>query len=282
MKKQKIDEPTTHLKTRKKHAAKRAAARKVVHQSRPLHRHIALNPLSVFGLLCVGVLLATFTMGAAAGTITVTAVNPAPPLTDPAVITSPVDGTQTADENQIVAGTCPSDSYVDILNNGNLAAEEVCTSNTFEVQVDLSAGANHIQAQDYNITNSPGPISTGVTVTYTPPPPPPAPPAAPQAPPVTTAVPQQLVVTQVDFDVPLNVTQVSDVSYQPTFAGIAPPFSKVLVVVHSDVFTCSTVTNAQGYWSCTLPDYLPTAVHHVDVSAITPQGTRLTQSSRLK
>ena len=280
MKKQKIDGPSLRLKKKKSHTthtAKRAAARKAVRQSRPLHRHIALNPLSVFGLLCVGVLLATFTMSAAAGTITVTATYPAPPLTQPAVITSPVDGTQTSEENQVVEGTCPDSSYVDVLDNGNFQAEETCTGETFQVQFDLTSGTNYLQAQDYNVTNSPGPTSTGVTVTYTPPPPPPTPPPTQtQTTQVTTAVPQQLVVTQVDLNVPLDATPIPDISYQPTFAGIAPPFSKIYIVVHSDVFTCNTVTDAEGYWSCTLPADLPAAIHHVDVSAVTPQGTNLT------
>lgn len=277
-------------KARTKHSVKRAAARKMIRHYRPFHRHIALSPLGVLAMLCAGVLLGTFTIDAAAGTwmtqpgtITVTAEKPAPALTDPAVLETPTDGTQTSTQQVVASGTCPANSYVIVLDNGdNMEGEQLCTNGTFDVGFDLSTGANLIQAQDYNVTNDAGPTSPGVTVTYTPPPPP--------TPPVTTttttttttetqpktAVPTELLVTQVDLGVPLEVTGIQDISYQPTFSGVAPPFSKIFIVVHSNVFTCDSVTNAQGYWSCTLPDYLPAEVHHVDVSAKTPQGTTLT------
>jgi hypothetical protein len=58
----------------------------------PWHVHIALHPMSVLALLCVGVLLVSFTLNALADSYQVTAVVPAPPLTEPAIITSPVDG----------------------------------------------------------------------------------------------------------------------------------------------------------------------------------------------
>jgi len=287
MKKQKKSKLGLPLKTKTtaKHVAKRAAAKKVVRHNRPLHKHLVLSPLGVFGLLCVGVLLVTFTLKAAAGTtaqgtITVNGTYPAPPLTDPAVITSPDDGLQTTTQALVVAGTCPDNSYVEVMDNGVLSAQQTCTSGGFQVNLDLTSGSNAIQAQDYNVTNSPGPSSTGITVTYTPPPPPPSTTTPPQTPTVapaaqTTATPLTLLVTQVDLGVPLNVTSVQDISYQPTFAGVAPPFSKIFIVVHSDVYHCDTVATAQGYWTCTLPNFLPVDVHHVDVSATTPDGRTL-------
>ena len=175
MKKQKKGVVSVRLKSKTKHATKKAAARRVIRSSRPLHRYIALNPLSIFAMLCIGVLLATFTMNAAAGSYTVTAVNPAPLLTQPAIISSPEDGLQTSTQDLEVEGTCPGNSYVEILDNGSVSAEESCTLNEFAVDFDLVPGTNLIQAQDYNSTNSPGPVSAGVTVTYTPPPLPPSP-----------------------------------------------------------------------------------------------------------
>jgi len=284
MRRQKITEPMVRSKAKQKHSAKKAAVRKIVHNNRPLHRHIALSPLSTFALLCVGVLLATFTVKAIADSYTVTAVYDAPRLTIPAIITSPTDGTQTTTEAETVSGTCPVNSYVALIDNGNAVGYQNCIANAFAIGLDLSAGDNILQAQDYNVTNSAGPSSSSITVTYTPPPPPPpvvtpTPPVVTQTtttPPPVIATPQELIVTQVDLGIPFIVTSVQDISYRPTFAGIAPPFSRIFIVIHSNAYTCDTTTSDQGYWSCTLPDYLPAEVHHVDVSAKTPQGATLT------
>jgi hypothetical protein len=264
---------------KKKAPAKVVAARKTIRAQRPLHRHIALHPITVFTLLCVGVLLATLTLNALAASYTVTLSIPAPPLTLPAVITSPADGYQTSTEALTVSGTCPDNSYVNLSDNGSFVGTYTCVSNTFQIALDLSSGENQLQAQDYNVTDAPGPTSGTVTVTYTPPPPPPAPPtppSQPSAPNTTIATPQELIVTEVSLGVPYVQNILPNISYQPTIAGIAPAYSRINIVIHTNPYTCNTTADAQGYWSCTLSTALPAEVHTVDVTAITPQGNVLT------
>lgn len=262
---------------KKKTPAKVAAARKTIRAQRSLHRHIALHPITVFALLCVGVLLATYTLHALADSYTVHLLIPAPALTQPAVITSPIDGFQTSVEALTVSGTCPDNSYVNLSDNGTFIGTDTCIANAFQVGLDLSSGENQLQAQDYNVTDAAGPTSTPITVTYTPPPPPPTPPPAqPSTPNTSVATPQELIVTQVDLSVPYQQNEVPNISYQPTIAGIAPAYSHIVIVIHTNPYTCATTADAQGYWSCTLSAALPAEVHTVDVSATTPQGNVLT------
>jgi hypothetical protein len=285
---------------KKKPSAKVVAARKAIRQKQPLHRRFALQPITIMGLMCVGVLLCAFTLNALADSITVSATVPAPPLTDPAVITSPLDGSSTASQDITVAGNCPDNSYVNVSDNGYVVGSYNCASNTFEIGMELTLGSNQLQAQDYNITNSAGPTSSAITVNYTPGPnlpsgdttggtatatPPatalsaPTPSAPITNPTATTTVttPVQLVVTQVDVSIPyISQSLTPVVSFQPTITGVAPPYSYVVIVIHSDFYTCTTYANAQGYWTCEVPSNLPSAIHTVNVSAKTPQGSDLT------
>jgi hypothetical protein len=164
------------------------------------------------------------------------------------------------------------------------AGTDTCTSGVFQISLDLTPGDNLLQAQDYNITNAPGPASPPVTVTYTPPvspTPPPRNPSINTAPSSTTAssvaVPSELLVTQVDTTVPYTSPDATpSVSYIPTLAGIAPPYSKVVIMLHPNDYTCTTYANTQGYWRCQLPYNLPDAIYTVDVTATTLRGTPLT------
>jgi hypothetical protein len=61
---------------RNKPPSKATEARRALRAHRPLHRHIALHPINIFALLCVGVLLVTFTLNAVADSYIVTAVVP--------------------------------------------------------------------------------------------------------------------------------------------------------------------------------------------------------------
>jgi hypothetical protein len=288
---------------KKKPSAKVIAAKKAIRQKQPLHRRFALQPVTIMMLMCVGVLLCTFTLNALADSITVTATVPAPALSDPAVITNLTDGYQTSTQDISVQGTCPDNSYVNLSDNGYVVGSYNCTDNAFQIGMDLTLGSNQLQAQDYNITNSAGPTSPSITVTYTPAPSVPAedtsggttsatPPAtaltapAPSAPVTnptaitTIATPVQLVVTQVDVSIPyISQSLTPVVSYEPTLSGIAPPYSYVVIVIHSDFYTCTTYANAQGYWSCAVPSNLPSQIHTVNVSAKTPQGADLTYPS---
>ena len=152
MKKQKV-KPSKRNAPNRPQTTKLPAPRK-----RRLHVHIALHPMSILVLLCAGVLLAASTWSAFAAIVTVKAVVPAPPLTEPAVITSPAGDEQTTTQLLSVQGTCPDNSYVTLSDNGLLAGVVTCSSGAFTISLDLSPGSNELQAQDYNITNDAGPV----------------------------------------------------------------------------------------------------------------------------
>jgi hypothetical protein len=264
------------LATPKKKPTKRVAAKQAIRRKRPLHKHIALHPINILVLLCVGVLLVAFTISALADSYTVGAVVPAPPLTSPAVITYPLHNAQFSVQALTVGGTCPQNSYTNLSNNGVYVGTGMCSSNsTFQVATDLTAGPNQFIAQDYNITNAPGPSSPSVTVTYTAPSSPPTS-VVPVSSPAMVA-PVTLQVTQVDTSIPY-ISQSTNpiISDQPTMSGVAPPFSYITVVIHSNPYTCTTRANSQGYWSCTLSENLPPAIHTIDVTATTPEGRTIT------
>ncbi|HEY4161150.1 MAG TPA: Ig-like domain-containing protein [Candidatus Saccharimonadales bacterium] len=230
--------------------------------------------MSILTLLCTGVLLAACTLNALAATTTVNAVVPAAPLTAPAVITNPASGAQTSVQSLTVQGTCPDDSYVTLSDNSLLAGVVNCSSGAFSISLDLSPGSNELQAQDYNITNAAGPVSSPVIVTYTPPST--SSPSQP-APGGRIAVPTRLLVTRVGGNTPYGSSKNPlIVSLQPTLTGVAPPGSKVAIAVDSNPPACTTTANSQGYWSCTLPNALPPGIHTVHITATTPQGNVLT------
>lgn len=78
-------------------------------------------------------------------------------------------------------GTCPADSYIKLYRNSVFSGSAWCVSGSFDIETTLSAGINTLQAQDYNITDNPGPTTSPVNVTYAQPVPPPLPAAAPSA-----------------------------------------------------------------------------------------------------
>lgn len=146
--------------------------------NRPLHKRIALHPASIVAILAIGVCLAVTTLRSQALTLDVSAKVSAPPLTAPAIITSPHDQDRFQIGQIVVSGTCPDNSYVKIYDNGNFSGVSLCTNNAFSVVVTLTQGANILQAKDYNITDDEGPESPPITVYYDVPVPP-APPTLP-------------------------------------------------------------------------------------------------------
>ncbi len=158
-------------KTRSKHIVKRTtASRKRIVRHRKLHKRIFLHPLMNLFLMCVGVVLVSSTlMHSNAANTTISATVEAPELTDPAVITSPPDGTIFSSTPITVQGTCPDNSYVTLTRNGQFSGVDICTNNVFQIQTDLFSGGNQLVVQDYNTTNEAGPQSLSVNVTYNPP-----------------------------------------------------------------------------------------------------------------
>lgn len=251
-------------------------AKRKVRDNRPLHRIIAFHPINFLFLLCAGVLLAASTFSATAASYSVNGEVLAPIPTAPAVITNPTDNQQLSPQVQTVSGTCPADTYVKVSDNSAVAGIAVCDQNgAFTISLSLSSGLNVLTAQDYNVTDNPGPSSSPVDVYYYPPMPPnnPNPPSTP----INTPKPQSSFVSpvsvhllQVDTGIPFNpALQPQLISYKPTLTGTAPPYSLVLVTIHTNPYYCHTYANAQGYWSCTFDQTIPPGVHTVEVAAQT-------------
>jgi hypothetical protein len=123
-------------------------------------------PATVFVLLCLGVLLLGWTFKTAAEDINVTAKVSAAALTEPAVITNPVNNQRFSSIPITVSGTCPDGSYVNVYRNNIFSGSVVCNNKAFELTMDLFPGANELRAQDYNVTDDAGPSSSPITVYY--------------------------------------------------------------------------------------------------------------------
>jgi hypothetical protein len=130
-------------------------------------------PYVVFIFLCIGVLLVGWTFQAEADNITVKAKVSAPLPNGPAVITSPGDGTHFSGVPITVAGTCPTDTYVELYRNDFFSGTALCTTDgNFQLQTDLFPGANQLKARVFNLTDDEGPQPTIITVYYDVPEPP--------------------------------------------------------------------------------------------------------------
>lgn len=133
---------------------------------RPLHKRLAMHPLSMFTLLCTGVLLYGLTTNSFASQ-TIKGVVEAPPLLAPATINTPTDGTTVTTLPITVTGTCPDDSYVNLNVNGAFGGTALCdVNNTYSITASLYPGSNTLTVQDYNITDLPGPHTDPIAVIY--------------------------------------------------------------------------------------------------------------------
>jgi hypothetical protein len=149
--------------------ARKTAIKKSIRRKRPIHKRLLVHPISLFVLLCLGVLIAGTTYQVIADSYDVTASVPAHTLTEGAVITSPSNGYATATSTILVVGTCPDDSYVEISRNGAFSGSAWCDiNNTFSIETGLSPGINILVAQDFNVTDDPGPATPAVNVIYSP------------------------------------------------------------------------------------------------------------------
>ena len=138
-------------------------------QGYPIHKRLLLHPLTLFGLLCVGVLITGWTYRALADTV-ISSVVEASPLLTGAMITSPTDGSVFQTSPIDVSGICPDNSYVELYLNGVFDGVAWCSdSNTFTVETSLFSGVNTLLAQDFNATDQQGPATPSIGVTYSPP-----------------------------------------------------------------------------------------------------------------
>lgn len=166
------------MKTKKSAEKRRKLAK--IRASRKIHKRLLLHPSTVFILLCIGVLLVGWTWKANASSPSdslsydVHARIPAPPLTEPAVITSPANGKHFDSKPIVVTGTCPADSYVKLYRNFVFSGVANCITGRFNIETDLFDGANSLDAQDFNITDDAGPAGSAIIVYYDAPQPVPA------------------------------------------------------------------------------------------------------------
>lgn len=161
MKKQSVNKTKSKLIKHRHKAAIKAR--------RPLHKKFLLHPASVMVILLVGVLLAGWTYQSSAADYTVTAKIPAEPLTEPALITTPANGSHHNNQPITVAGTCPYKSYINLHRNDIFAGTTLCQpAGTFSLQVGLLNGENRLQAHVFNVTDDEGPLGSIVTVFYAP------------------------------------------------------------------------------------------------------------------
>jgi hypothetical protein len=148
-------------------SAQRKKAKRIVKQNRRLHHRIFLHPITVFILLCLGVLIVTMTFRAAAASYTVRGKVPAPPLAEAATISAPADLSITNASIISVQGKCPPASYVVLTRNGAMSGVAVCdANNTYSIETSLYIGTNVLKVQDFNITDDAGPETKEIQVIH--------------------------------------------------------------------------------------------------------------------
>lgn len=91
---------------------------------------------------------------------------PSNPPKTAAVITSPAGQSQLSNSPITVAGTCPSNTLVEIYDNQIFAGSTPCNNGTFSLKVGLLFGQNQLIATVYNANNQAGPNSNTVTAFY--------------------------------------------------------------------------------------------------------------------
>lgn len=133
-----------------------------------LHKRIVLHPISLFFLLCIGVVMAGMTFHSFADSYTVTAKVSAPLPTSAASITSPTDQAHVSTEVVTVSGTCPADTYIKLYRQDIFSGMQVCgpSDTVFNIDVTLQPGANDLYTRVFNLTDDEGPQSATVTVWY--------------------------------------------------------------------------------------------------------------------
>jgi hypothetical protein len=138
-------------------------------QGYPIHKRLLLHPLSLFGILCVGVLITGWTYRALADTV-ISSVVEATPLQTGAMITYPTDGSLLQTSPIDVSGSCPVNSYVELYLNGVFDGVAWCSSgDTFTIETSLFSGVNTLLVEDFNTTDQQGPATPSIGVTFNPP-----------------------------------------------------------------------------------------------------------------
>jgi hypothetical protein len=98
-------------------------------------------PLLIFLTLCAGVFLVAATLNVSANDLLVSAKVAGPPVTSPAAITSPVNGTHFSSVPISVSGTCPANAaYIELFRNNVMSGTAICSGGNFQLSSDLFVG----------------------------------------------------------------------------------------------------------------------------------------------
>lgn len=157
-----------HLK--KMYAGWRFRILKSAHTGRRVHHQHTSYPMIAMLLLCAGLIMAPASGIALADTLTVSATVYGAPPAHSATIDDPINGRVFGATPITVSGTCEDQTYVQLFRNSYPSGTALCSaSGSYLIQTDLFEGANELVAHIYNFANQEGPVSSPVTVTYTPP-----------------------------------------------------------------------------------------------------------------
>jgi hypothetical protein len=154
-------------KSKKTVTAKRRLVAHHRHTGRALPREHTSYALLAFITLCVGVVLTGVTASANAALLTLKGTVPGVAPTEPAVITSPADGTHFTAVPIDVSGTCPTETIVRLYRNNVFSGETFCDTNgAFSIESDLFEGENTLKARIFNYGETEGPESDTIKVVY--------------------------------------------------------------------------------------------------------------------
>ena len=132
-----------------------------------LKRNVKVWLFSLGIVLGVAACLSYLPQATKAADIQVTAKVPAPLPTGPAVITTPLDQSETSEAVVQVEGTCsPNTAYVVIDRDSVMAGNAPCIGGRFTLQVTLLPGKNTLVAHSFSSTDDEGPVSSPVTVFF--------------------------------------------------------------------------------------------------------------------
>jgi hypothetical protein len=90
----------------------------------------------------------------------------APPPTQGATISFPVNGSVANDVSIVVTGICPDGLLVKLFKNNVFSGSAQCAGGNFSIQTDLFVGTNELIARVFDELDQPGPDSNIVIVTF--------------------------------------------------------------------------------------------------------------------
>ena len=124
------------------------------------HRHTSYRGLAIILLLAGGLMVGFNNLAhVTADSLYVSATNPAPIPTQPAIITGPPAG-KVSEAQAVISGYCPRSNpsiIIEILLDGISAGSTTCTNaNSFSLPITVSSGQHSVVARIHTITNGVG------------------------------------------------------------------------------------------------------------------------------